>query len=528
MAAALAATAGAQQKACEIDEGTPNQVARAMLDLNIAQQSGKPEDAAKKLQDAVKLLNEGDKTKNPVGRSMVYGRTLVLWMGQPSMSSGVATRAALGFVTEPTATYDLVAGIDSAFSVVEASNPDCAAQTAPWRQQKAWVDLVNHAVELGNAPEKSDSAVIVARRSLMLYKNAPYAYMVLAKVSAEKNQPKDAIGYYKQAIAVAKDTSLADTRRGLLQQLGAYAADLSEVATGADKSAYVAEAKAAYEMLAKDPGTKYADAARNGQARLATLSGDTAAIKASYADQLANPGAFSYNSIMNAAVTAARASQTKDALKLFEAAKSLNPYHRDVLYNLARLYLLDSAYAKGLDVARQLLAVDPSNPDNYQLMVLGYSGIKKDYDAKLKRVDSIQKVYGQKANANSGKNARVAAAYIDSAARNNKVLTAYGDSSRFTVDSALKYNDVMQKMPARISFTEFTPSDAKASLGGSIANQSDAARSFAVKIEFLDKTGKVVSTQDVNVGPVQPKTSATFTATGTGAGIVAFRYPPIT
>ena len=56
----------------------------------------------------------------------------------------------------------------------------------------------------------------------------------------------------------------------------------------------MAEAKAAYEALAKDPGTKYADAARTGQARLATLSGDTTAIKASYADQLANPGAFSY------------------------------------------------------------------------------------------------------------------------------------------------------------------------------------------------------------------------------------------
>ena len=58
------------------------------------------------------------------------------------------------------------------------------------------------------------------------------------------------------------------------------------------------EAKAAFEALAKDPGTKYADAARSGQARLAQLSGDTTAIKASYADQLANPGAFSYASLM--------------------------------------------------------------------------------------------------------------------------------------------------------------------------------------------------------------------------------------
>src|SRR5215470_3781233 len=89
LAAAVAASAGAQQKACEIDEGSPNQVARAMLDLQIAQSSGKPDDAANKLKDAVKLLGEADKAKNPVGRNMVLGRTLVLWMGQPTMASGV-------------------------------------------------------------------------------------------------------------------------------------------------------------------------------------------------------------------------------------------------------------------------------------------------------------------------------------------------------------------------------------------------------------------------------------------------------
>ena len=83
------------------------------------------------------------------------------------------------------------------------------------------------------------------------------------------------------------------------------------------------------------------------------------------------------------------------------------------------------------------------------------------------------------------------------------------------------------KMPARIAFTEFTPTDAKASLGGSITNQGDAARTFAVKVEFLDKTGHVVATQDVSVGPVQPKSSGTFSVTGTGAGIVAFRYQPL-
>src|SRR5262249_8727429 len=154
-------------------------------------------------------------------------------------------------------------------SVVESSNPDCASQTAGWRQQKGWVDLVNKAIELGNASDKSDSAVIVAKRSLMMYRGAPYGYMVLAKASAEKNQTKEAIDYYKQAVAVtSKDTAAAtaDLRRQVLMQLGNYTADLYEAGTG-DKASALTEAKAAYEALAKDPGTKYADAARAGQAR---------------------------------------------------------------------------------------------------------------------------------------------------------------------------------------------------------------------------------------------------------------------
>src|SRR5262249_21608350 len=158
--------------------------------------------------------------------------------------------------------------------------------------------------------------------------------------------------------AAAKDTTvqMADVRRQVLMTIGSVAADAYESGQG-DKAAMLAEAKSAYQALAKDPGTKFADAARAGQARLAQMTGDTTAIRATYADQLANPGAFSYASLMSAAVTAARASQTKDAIKLFEAAKALNPSHRDVLYNLSRLYLLDSMYSKSLPTARQLVAV---------------------------------------------------------------------------------------------------------------------------------------------------------------------------
>lgn len=520
--AAFAATAGAQ-KACDIDEGNPNQVARAKLDLQIAQTAGKPEDALPKLKDAVKLLNEGDMTKNAPGRAYVLGQTLVLMMGQPSLASGITTRGAVGLVTDPAAPFDIVAAIDSSFSVTEKAYPECVATVAPWRQQKAWVDLINKAIELANA-NKSDSAVYFAKRSLMLSRNAPYGYMIIAQAAVNNKQPAEAISNYQAAIAAAKDTAQADQRRQMLQTLGNYAADLADQATGADKTTYMNASKDAFAELAKDPGTKYADAARLGQARLATLSGDTAAIKNSYAEQLANPSAFSYSSLMNAAVTAARASQTKDAIKLFEAARKLNPHHRDVLYNLARLYVLDSAYAQGIPVGRELIGVDPSNPDDYSLMALAYANIKKNYDVKLHEAEAKSKALGVKANSAKGTALK---AVIDSAARMTPIIKAYGDSAKTAVDSALKYNDVMLKLPAKVVFNQFTTADDKATIAGTVSNLGDASRSFTVKIDFMDKTGAVIVTKEVQVGPIAAHSSASFETDGPGAGIVAFRYAPV-
>jgi predicted Zn-dependent protease len=522
MIAAIATQAAAQAKACDLDEGTPSQVTRAVLDLQLAGSAGKPDLAASKLKEAVKFLSEGDMKRNPVGRASVYGKVMVTWLTQPSMASGMTTRGAVGFATDTASKFDIIGAIDSAFTIVETANPECASQTAAWRQQKPWVDLVNHAMELGNSG--NDSAVAVAKRSLQLARTAPYGYLILAQASAKAEKPKEALAYYKQALAVATDTSLADTRRQVLATIGNYAADLMEQATGADKAAYMAEAKTAYEALSKDPGTKYADAARTGQARLATLSGDTTAIRASYADQIANPGAFSYASLMTAAVTAARANQNKDAIKLFEAAYAVNPQHRDVLYNLTRLYIVDSAYRKSLPYARQLVTVDPSNPDNYQLLAIAYAQIKKEYDAKEKTYEAKSKELGQRAN--TSKSATVQKASIDSVGKIvAPLIKAYADSAKSSVDSAIKYNTMM--LPVRVEFTEFTPTEAKTSLGGKVTNQTDAPKSVTLKIQFVDKAGNVVSTQDVPVGPIAAKASAPFTATGTGAGIVAFRYGPI-
>src|SRR6185437_10756768 len=165
------------------------------------------------------------------------------------------------------------------------------------------------------------------------------------------------------------------------------------------------------------------------------------------------------------------------------------------------------------------------NSDNYELLSIAYAAMQKRYDRQEKHYEAMAKQYGERAN--TSKSTRVVKAAVDSAARMSPLIKAYGDSSRLAVDSALKYNGAGNALPVKVSFTEFTPDPAKATLGGSVQNETDAAKSVTLKIEFLDKSGNVVATQDVPVGPIAAHASADFTASGTGAGIVAFRYAPV-
>lgn len=512
LCATVTAVAGAQQKPkdCDVDEGKPGEVARAMLALQVAQ-NAKPEDAAKQLRNAISSLEKADKTKNPVGESFVLGKALVLWLAQPN-EPAVTTRGSLGFTQNPQAPFDLVTGIDSAFSVVEKAMPECASQTAAWRAQKGWVAMINDAIQQLNA-DHADSAELLAKRSLILNPNAPYGYMVLGNLSQKRDSVRQAINYFKQTVEKSgSDTSYADLKRQTALAEANLAAQAATSAAPADKAAYLSDAKWGYELVANDPKAgNYADQARTGLAQLAAASGDTAAVRATYAPQLANPGQYTFQQLLNAGVTAARAQQVPDATTLFEAAYKKNPYHRDVLYNLAIMYLNGDKYAQVIPVVRDLVAVDPSNGDNYRLFTIAYANEQKGFNEKIKSYNALAK---------KAKLPKTVKAYEDSA-------RFFFDSAKAVADSALKYNTVAEGFPMKVAFNEFSTQEDKSTLGGTITNSSDQPQTYAMKVDFLDATGKVVSSQTTSVGPVPPGQSGRFSVTGTGAGVAAFRYAPL-
>jgi tetratricopeptide (TPR) repeat protein len=481
-AAAQAAPAGGQ-RACQVDENS-GQLGKAVLSISLAQsnqQSQKFAEAANHLRNAVKTLEKPDK-RNELGQRLVLGKALALWLNQPEIGP-TPTRGTLGFTQSPEAPIDLVAAVDSNFAAVEAANAACESETGPWRAQKPWLTLVNQAIETVNSG-KPDSAEALANRSLRLYRRAPYAYMVLASVAQNRGQITQALRYHQQAVEAAADTSHADARRQSLLAMANLAAEVADTATGAARAQFAREARTAYErLIGEAPNSPQAGQARAGLSRAHLIAGDTAAFRSAYRDQINNPDKYDYRDLLASAVAAARSEQWADAAALFENVAKLNPYNRDALYNLAVSYHELGQFEKMLPYLRRLVAIDPSNADNWMLIARAYNGLGR----------AAQK------------------------AKNTALAKTYNDST-------VKYFQQSEKLPINIVFTEFNTGEAKGTLSGTIENRTDAEKSYTLRIEFLDKAGNVVGTKEAPVGPVAPKAKGRFSVTAEGQNIAAFRY----
>lgn len=481
------------------------------------QQAKNAANATKNLQATVKAL-EAPSKGDELGRAYMLGSALALWLNQPGVGY-TPKRSALGFTTNPEATIDLPATIDSVFKIVEASKPGCSYYTAYWRGgQQAYLDMVNNAIAALNA-DKLDSAQFYASMANRLYSESPYGAMVLGNIANKRNNNDEAIKQWQIAAkAAAGDTVYRDVQRQVLGNIASvYMATAREEKTAAPARAEAAKKAAeVYNELLAVPGTTGAAAAgaRQNLQQALLLTGDTTAVTKSYSEMLANPSAFSTQDLLTSAVAAVRANKNADAAKLFDAVLVANPYSRDALFNLAVTHLNLGANDKVPPLVTRLVAVDPGNPENYLLAARAYVDI-----AKTRKGAAVQAVN----------------------------------------DTTVSWFNRGQKLPVEVTFSEFSPSEKQVDVAGHVLDRRDkaadaerggttsstsraaaaraaaakktaaSASSFApkavtLKFEALDKAGAVLGTQSVTTEALQPGKSAAFKVTIPAANAIAFRY----
>jgi tetratricopeptide (TPR) repeat protein len=165
-----------------------------------------------------------------------------------------------------------------------------------------------------------------------------------------------------------------------------------------------------------------------------------------------------------------------DAANVFEQAASLEPYNRDVLFDLANTYLAMKDGAKLLETAEKLVALEPMSETALRMVGEGY----------------------RKAN---------------------------------RMGEALKIAEKVLALPMDVKVTEFSTSRTSATLTATATGRSAqtptgraiSPSALVLAVEFLDATGRVVDTQIARLPALGKGSIYEFKVAGQGADIVAWR-----
>ena len=469
---------------CEIDQSKPQPIAMAMLSLTKAQTAMKGGDPTNDLKAVVTRLTAPNlKNDNPVGKAFMLASAYVFLLEQPGIQA-VMPRSAVGIATDPSATIDLFKAADSAITVVEQSSPACAQFMAPFRQQKAWLNVTNAAINALNA-NQLDSAEVFANRSLTLDRNSPYPYTVLASVAKSRKNDAAVIEYSKKVIETAgADSSYADVKDRAIFEVANTQLSSATKATGADKQRLAREAAASWALLTESKDYIQSQAAVANLQKAYMLAGDSAQLGKIYAPMIADPSKYSEGALLQAGVIASQFKRPDDAALLFEGVVARNPYSRDGLNNLAASYLQAGETTKAIPIIDKLVALDPSNPDNWMLYAFGYVG-------KLKET------------------------------KDPKLTKAYNDS-------LVLYNTKSEKMPVKVTFTEFSRNSEGTTLAGNIENLGTTSKTYSIALELLNSQGQVIHSETASVGPVAAKGNGEFRIKTDKTGVAGYRYKPLT
>ena len=89
------------------------------------------------------------------------------------------------------------------------------------------------------------------------------------------------------------------------------------------------------------------------------------------------------------------------------------------------------------------------------------------------------------------------------------------------------FNNQSENATVKIGVSEFTRRPNETLLAGTIENRGKTPKTYTLTVEFLDKSGNVISTETTTVGPVAPKANQTFRIKSDKGGAYGYRYKPL-
>ncbi|MCA0376159.1 MAG: hypothetical protein LCH84_10910 [Gemmatimonadetes bacterium] len=480
LSGALLPVAGLGAQECQINDGSPFQLAGAKQYIVAAANAKKEDEVPKHLANAIRVLTDSpEKIKNEAGRQYLLLRAYAQYM-QREEGKVLFTRGDMGFTANPQGKHNLLMAVDSAATAVETLMPQCKATVRPYRQ-RFFTDVLNKSITAMNA-DQNDSAVYYAGLARQVGGGDPAPWNVMAVVYQKQNKMDSAMMAMDKVIQLAgTDSAYKRVKQQSRYNLAVLTLQQAEAASGDSRDGSVKKARGLLEDYLKDsPGDANAAQALS---RALRLSGDTTAVTNMLADMRKNAETFSADQLFEAASNAAASGKDADAAGLFESGLKKNPYHRVALYNYANvLFALKDTQKMG-PIVQRLVSVDPNFDRGYRL-VAGYWQLM----ARAETDAAKKKIYN---------------------------------------DSTLYYLDRQTKTIPRVDVTLAAKAGNQFRVEGTIVNEGQAAGSWTMKLELLDETGAVVATKDVAVGPLDAGANTTFAVRVEAPKAVAYRYAPM-
>ena len=486
-AALSAQPGGGVAPQCTIDQNTPKELALMSLKFQGARSAPTPEARKKALRDIIKELDTKPErfAKNPAGYNLSLVQALQIWGVEPGLPDAPA-RSELGFITNPTAPYDILVHMDSAYKAIVAAVPTCEADITAMRMNEVWLAATKAALDASNTG-KLDSAEYFAKRSMLMSATNPYPHYVLASVANARNERTNAIMHWKHVVKYAAD----DTTYRELKNSSMYYAAMSQLEdaqakTGAEQQTVAREAAEGFKaILAATPDSPDAPNLLLSWADALTVAKDTALIPTVYTPLLTQASATDI-ALATAGVIATRANKSDDALKLFQAATVKNPYNRDAQRNVAAAHYTKDQYTLMFAPTRKLVELDPNNFDGWMLFAYASQGLAKAAQTAKKPIEV-------------------------------KAWT----------DSLVKYQSFAEALPVKVDVTSFDRRKDMATLILALEQVAPKDGQYSVTAEFLDLSGAVVATATEAAGPIKKGETKSVTIKATGAGIMSYRYKPL-
>lgn len=321
--------------------------------------------------------------------------------------------------------------------------------------------------------QHADSSIFLAHAANQIEPGRPQGWYTIGAAFLEAHQ-NDSAGWYMQKAYQAPVDSSAVTvgvRQAAAYQYGVIAFNANDFA-GAARAFGLA-----VQLKADD-----ADARRNLAISLRRAGMADSAAKVEQSMMAAGVGTdagLTTDQLMNIGVEQFNAKKYSDAAATFEKILAVEPYNRDALFNAANAYLGLQDGDKLLATALKLEAIDPMSEDAMKLVANGYR-LKHDQPNLMKKATALG---GATVTLSAAQNA-----FAPTATGATLALTATGRDGR----------DVNDRPVHGVA--------------------------VPIVVEFLNKDGAVVSSADAVVPVLAPGATAQIPVTGTGAGIIAWRY----